>query len=1125
MSNNLTLALKIKADLNQALTEIKTLKQQLQQNSAATIKFSSSIKQGAAGLTDLANNAEQATNKLGKTRAGVESISKQLQRLQEAGNRFAGFAGLGFGINAIAQTADSFKNYQARIALVSQSNQQAQQSFQSLMQIANQTGASFASTAELYTRISRSLVGQTNNTEVLQFTKTINQALVVSGAGPQEAQAALLQLSQGLAAGALRGEEFNSVAEQAPVILDMLQKSLGKTRAELRKMAEEGKLTTEIIMTAIKDNADAIEQQYAQMPMTIGRSVNELSNAWLQFVGNADKSLSVSSFLANAISQLAKHFDGLATLVGGALYLVLTRKIAILLAAKGATLAEAAAIQKTQQTIRAKAQIELQAARATQIRAQRELELAKAADAGIYRSQRTISAIEAERQATERLNAAKAKVNALGGRGGPAGFLAKSGSVAMGLLGGPLGVAITAVSGLALTYQSLKAREEELAQQYQKTVTSLQENIDKTEQLIELRHQLNAINHFNGRLNQVQSNDQILKETEAQLAELKQKRELQQQLQQSALESGGFTFGFDDRIQKYTAQIDELTQKYQTLKQANDTLSNTTNTQLRTAFDAAVASGGELAEKLQAIGDANAEEAIKLLTPVIKDAENQMQALDGELDSYIDKVGKEFNSVTMDAATQLIVMREKLQHLGTQAGLSAEQLTPFIEKIQQALTLTQELESAKQHKKDEDYFKQLKEQAENARLTARQIRDKKIQASTLSDEDKKQALAASAEIEAAQKSKQKSKTKSKPYDAQSKNLELNIQYLRLTGQEVKANLLDIESRYNKLIGEFQKAGNIEGINLIKKILPLEQAKSQIDGVQTEINKLFQSQSLQEQRIQAQVQTGLITHLEGQRQLKEVYGQTVAEIEKQLPILEKLAKMPGAQGEQARSMLEQMKLKIDELKNAGNDLEKAFKDGLTQGIQSSLMGLAQGTMTLRDAIKNLALTVLNAMAQIAAQQLAMQASSAISGWVGAATSAMGGTVTAATGGYIRGPGTSTSDSIPARLSDGEFVINAAMVKRYGVGFMHAINRGTLKHFSQGGLVSQPPIPHFHEPRLSEKATENSQSQVVASPVNVQQTLVLDSAELFGAGLNSVEGKRAMLTYIRANRQTLKQELGG
>ena len=315
------------------------------------------------------------------------------------------------------------------------------------------------------------------------------------------------------------------------------------------------------------------------------------------------------------------------------------------------------------------------------------------------------------------------------------------------------------------------------------------------------------------------------------------------------------------------------------------------------------------------------------------------------------------------------------------------------------------------------------------------------------------------------------------------------------------------------------------INLIKKILPLEQAKAQVDGVQNEINRLYQNQSTQEQRIQAQVQVGLISHLEGQQQLKALYTETVAELEKQIPVLEKLAQMPGAQGEAAKNSLEGMKIKIAELKNAGNELEKTFKEGLTEGLQTSIVGLAKGTMTLREAVLNLANTIINAMINIAAQQLAMQAASATSGWWGAIAGAFSsGTVTAATGGYIRGPGTSTSDSIPARLSNGEFVVKADSVAHYGVGFMHAINRRQLRSFSQGGPVSVPPVPSYSEPGLSDSLRDGrAGTQVVASPVNIQQTLAVDSAELFTAGLKTTAGVKAVITMLRANKQTVKDVL--
>lgn len=130
---------------------------------------------------------------------------------------------------------------------------------------------------------------QANSAELLQFTRTIQQMTAISGAGAEEAKAAIIQLAQGLASGALRGDEFNSVAEQMPILLEVLQKSLGKTRAELRKMAEDGELTPQLILGARPKKLPKKSSVNEQMPLTIGRAMNQLSNSWLGFVGNTDK--------------------------------------------------------------------------------------------------------------------------------------------------------------------------------------------------------------------------------------------------------------------------------------------------------------------------------------------------------------------------------------------------------------------------------------------------------------------------------------------------------------------------------------------------------------------------------------------------------------------------------------------------------------------------------------------------------------------------------------------------------------------------------------------------------------------------------------------------------------------
>ena len=1103
MADNLTLALKIKADLNNALNNFKALEAGMQRTSASAKGLGENAKAGSRGFDSLGNSAEAAANKLGKTRAGVESISKQLERLQRLGTVGLGLHLFSGGIAGLARTADEFNNYQSRIALVSKSNQEASRTFRQLMTVANDTGQLFGATAELYTRVYRAMGDRANSQELLQFTKTINQSMVVSGANAQEASAALIQLSQGMASGTLRGEEFNSVAEQAPVILDMLQKSLGKTRGELRKMAEDGELTTEVVLRAVRESAEGVQAQYDQMPKTIGRAVNELTNAWMQFIGQTDGALSASSVAATVISTLAQHLNllGNAALVVGVI--MSGRLLAGFVATTASIVRQQAALAVSNTTMVARAAIEVKAA-------QSALAMARATDA--------------ETAAVARLTAANRALAVAKG----AAVASSVGGGLMALAGGPIGVAIIAVMGLVAAYQYLKEREAELEAQYNQTQATIQNNIDKTRELIELRKQ-GQVGGFSDRFMQVNANNAELAAAQAQLDELIRKRDMLQAMQNSAQLSGVAT-NYGKELEELNYKIKTLTDSTQHLADQQKILADITQTQMSAALEHAVGNSDQLALKFAALAGTNAPAAMQLVADSIKKAEGEMTSIKGELDKMISKLNQELVDATMTTAQQMDAMRIKIEQAAKAAG-DVEGYKVLIATLDTVIALQAQVANAKQAKEGKNYLEGLRErQLTQGMTTAQRIkhdnRNKGLQGADLAEAD---ALAD--KIQAGESRRRgggrrgggrKKSAADQAAENEQKNLELHIQYLRLTGQEVKANLTDVESRYNRMIGEFQKAGNVDGINLIKKILPLEQAKVQVDGLQTEINKLFQNQSAQEQSIQAQVQTGLITHLAGQQKLKEVYAQTVSEIEKQLPLLERLAKMPGQQGEQARAMLEQMKLKIVELKTAGNELQKAFEDGLTRGIESSLMGLAQGTMTLKDAIKNLALTVVNAMAQVAAQQLALQAVSGITGLFGGAA---GASVMAATGGYIRGPGTGTSDSIPARLSNGEFVVREAMVRKYGVGFLHAINRGRLAGFADGGLVSSPAMPQYREPGLTTSMQDGTagQIQVSAPPVNIKQTLAVDSAELFTAGIGTVAGERAVMTTLIANKDTIKQAL--
>lgn len=1092
MADNLTLALKIKADLENALTNFKAFENELQRNKKAADGLGTAAKKGAVGIDELGKKADQTTAKLGKTRAGIESISTQLARLK---TQAIGFTLGNLAVTNLTQTIDQYNNYAARINLISKSNAEAKGTFSELMQIANDAGVVFGATAELYTRLYRAMGNKANSAELLQFTKTIQQMTAISGAGAEEAKAAIIQLSQGLASGALRGEEFNSVAEQMPILLEVLQKSLGKTRGELRKMSEEGELTPQLIIGATKEVTEEVQRQFEQLPLTIGRAANQLANSWLDFIGNTDKTLSASKLVAGAISTVADNLDLLAAavIIAGTAYTV--HLIAPLAKKSAAWAASTFAIGANTVAINANSSAQVRAAQATII---------------------AMRAIDGESVSVVRLSQAYGTLAAAKAR-------AAASNIGASLLGGGwVGVALTAAVGLYAAYEYLKSKEEELEAQYQQTKNAVESNIDKTEALIEARTKLGEIGGFSDRVSQVETNNKTLDEAKAKLEDLiKARDKLQEQVLTDSV--GGFLN--IEKLEEANARVKEMEESVRKLQDGTDALAKLNREQLTAAFNSVIEAGGELAEKLKAIGDPSAPEAMELLEKVIKDAEGQMTSMGGELDKIESKIRQELTNSTMTASEQLEAMKAKFLELGRTAGASAGMMDGFISRINTIIDLQNQLDFAKQAKEGDKFIESLQRRlTTKTKGTAAGLKEE-ARSKGLTGDRLTQADALADQIEAAEKAKKSARSSKTKYDATDKNLALNVQYLRLTGQEVKANLTDIEGRYSKLLAEFTKHSNVDGINLIKKILPLEQAKAQVDGVQNEINRLYQNQSTQEQRIQAQVQVGLISHLEGQQQLKALYGETVAELEKQIPVLEKLAQMPGAQGEAAKNSLEGMKIKIAELKNAGNDLEKTFKEGLTEGLQTSIVGLAKGTMTLREAVLNLANTIINAMINIAAQQLAMQAASATSGWWGAIAGAFSsGTLTAATGGYIRGPGTSTSDSIPARLSTGEFVVKADSVSHYGVGFMHAINRRQLRSFSQGGPVSVPPVPSYSEPGLSDSLRDGrAGTQVVASPVNIQQTLAVDSAELFTAGLKTNAGVKAVITMLRANKQTVKDIL--
>src|SRR5690606_4846693 len=174
--------------------------------------------------------------------------------------------GIGVALSAreIIEQADAMRQLRDRMRLVTDSADELARAQRDVYLVAKDTRTAFGETANLYVSLARNAdTLNASHRDLVTVTKAINESMVVSGASAQCSAAALYQLNQAFTTGVLRGEEFNSVNENASRLMDALASELGVARGELRRMAEEGKLTADVVFNAIRNQAEAINDEFA----------------------------------------------------------------------------------------------------------------------------------------------------------------------------------------------------------------------------------------------------------------------------------------------------------------------------------------------------------------------------------------------------------------------------------------------------------------------------------------------------------------------------------------------------------------------------------------------------------------------------------------------------------------------------------------------------------------------------------------------------------------------------------------------------------------------------------------------------------------------------------------------
>jgi len=264
------------------------------------------VEVSTKGAKEATSDIEKLGKSAGNTEKSVTSLSK-------------GMSGLGtvFSVVAIASVAkeyakisDTMTLLEARIKLVTKAGENLTKVQQDLFNVAQQNRVAYDAVGNLYAKIVQPLNKLGYSTQnAINITDAFSKSLLISGASIEESNSAIRQFSQAMASGVLRGDEFNSMAENAPAIMNALGDALGKTAGELRQMAHDGKLTADVVAGALVDSLGTLTEKANKIPLTVGGAFQRVGNELALSVDNFNKATGASSAFAETIDTLAKSLN------------------------------------------------------------------------------------------------------------------------------------------------------------------------------------------------------------------------------------------------------------------------------------------------------------------------------------------------------------------------------------------------------------------------------------------------------------------------------------------------------------------------------------------------------------------------------------------------------------------------------------------------------------------------------------------------------------------------------------------------------------------------------------------------------------------------------------------------
>lgn len=307
-------------NINAVESKIGKIKKNLSAVGTASTRAADMTSKGMATVGNASERAKQKTESAfsgieSKARGANEELHKMDSTLTGLKNKFVGalaFLGVTLSLGNIIRMVDEWKVVNGQVALTTKNQQESLMVQKELYRMAIETRQAYASTATLYASVARnsSELGKSAE-DVLGFTEDVSRAMMIGGGSAASQQAALIQLGQALGSGVLRGDELNSIMEQAPRLAKAIAEGMGTTIGQLRVLGKEGKLTAIDVFDAIRKSSEKLKREMGKIPWTVNQAGVRVSNALGNLFSKLEKKTGVVSSIAKGFASIGDYIDNI----------------------------------------------------------------------------------------------------------------------------------------------------------------------------------------------------------------------------------------------------------------------------------------------------------------------------------------------------------------------------------------------------------------------------------------------------------------------------------------------------------------------------------------------------------------------------------------------------------------------------------------------------------------------------------------------------------------------------------------------------------------------------------------------------------------------------------------------